>query len=352
MSMRFKNGPTDDRDSDKLASDAAVEELLARAEPRPAPPRALEAEIRSAVHDEWDRLTRGRVRRRRLVSVGLAASLVVATIASLSVLKGPGGASYAETVAAIDKQFGIIRVTGPSAGSGSVTSGQTLETGAASGIALAWSRGGSLRIDAASRVLFESRTRVHLLEGRLYYDTVSDALSGIAPPAGSARLLVETPHGTLRHLGTQFAAELRDDELRVFVREGAVRVESGDLRETAAAGQGLRVAPDRAVEFTAISGADDYWQWVEPLSPTVELGGRTIFEALRWVSRETGLEVHYESRAVEQQAKHDDARLPPEFGQSEPSKALENILSISGFDYDVIDGVIVIREFDDSDQEI
>lgn len=350
---RIGIGPSDDRHGDKtVASDAAVEELLARAEPRPAPPRAVEVEIRSAVHAEWDQLTRARVRRRRLTSIGVAASLVIATFASLTVLRSPGSDPYFDTVATIDKQFGTVRVTGPASGDDVVTTGQTLDTGAGGGLALAWSRGGSLRVGADSRVFFESRTRVRLLEGRLYYDSVSDALSGIVRPAGSTRLLVETPHGTLRHLGTQFAAELRDEELHVFVREGAVRVESDDVRETAAAGQRMRVVTGQAVEFTAVDGAGDYWQWVEDLTPRVELDGRSIHEALRWISRETGMEVRFTSRAAEENAKQDTVSWPEEFGDPEPSKALGRILSISRFDYSVENGVIVIREFDDGDQGI
>jgi ferric-dicitrate binding protein FerR (iron transport regulator) len=325
------------------ASDS-IEALLGNAPPRPVPPAADEAQIRAAVHAEWQEQTGRRVRRRKILSLGLAASLMVAVFAGLLLLRAPGGDPIGRTVATIDRQFGVIRISvldsvRASSSGASILTGQTLETGDASGLALAWSRGGSLRLDAASRVKIESPNRIRLLAGRVYYDSVTDPLAINAPQAVSTKILIETPHGVLRHIGTQFVAEIADDALQVRVREGAVRLEHNGVRDTALAGQALTIAADRRVVVSSIDGAGSEWRWVADLAPVLNLDGRTAAEALRWLSRETGQQIGYETRGARDLA--ESAGLQG-LGNLRPATALGLILSTAGLEARVEDGRIVI----------
>lgn len=348
-----KRRDENERTEKAFDSDVAVEALLGKADPRPVPPAADEAEIRAAVHEEWDRRTSRRVQGRRILTYGLAASVLVATFAGLSTLRSPGGDAYGELVATIEKQHGTVRVIGTdeqqnNVASAAVVSGQIIETGEDSGLALAWGRGGSFRIDAQSRVQIESASKVRLLAGRIYYDSVSDPMARVAPQAGTARILIETPHGTLRHIGTQFVAELVKDELNVLVREGAVRLELESVRETAAAGQGVRVTKDQELTFSPIDGTGREWRWTEQLSPPVNLDGRSAHDALKWVSRETGQQIRFGSRSAERVAMDFPLRGVRDLGKSEPSKALSAIVSLAGLEWHDDNGVIVVTKYDDS----
>lgn len=341
--MKRRQDDQQQRAEKDTASDS-IEALLGNAPPRHVPPAADEAQIRAAVHAEWQQQTGSRVRRRQMLAVGLAASLFVAVFAGLSTLRAPGVDAVGQTVATIDRQIGVIRMssvdtTGSSTRATSVLTGQTLETGDASGLALAWSRGGSLRLGAATRVKIESPNRIQLLAGRVYYDSVTDPVAAIAPQAGSARILIDTPHGTLRHIGTQFVAEIADDVLEVRVREGAVRLERDGVRDTALAGQALQTAGDRKVLVSSIEGTGRQWQWVAELAPALNLDGRTAAEALRWLSRETGQRIGYASSTAEQLA--ESAGLQG-LGRLQPSAALSLILSTAGLKAREEDGRIVV----------
>lgn len=339
----------DDRQRQEIPdSEDGLEALLGMADPRPAPPAAEAAEIRAAVHAEWQKLTGRRQLRRRAMTYGLAASALIALFAGLSMLRAPGDDARGEQVAAIEKHRGVLRVSGGddvvSAVPESILSGQIIETGANSGVALAWQRGGSLRLDANTRVQFESVSRIRLVAGRVYYDSVSDPMTRVAPQAGMARILVETPYGTLRHVGTQFVAGLTaDEELRVLVREGAVRLDlDGDPR-TAAAAQQVQVTRDRRVLTSAITGSGSEWRWVEQLSPPVDLEGRSVYEALQWVSRETGQAITYRGSA-ERIARRNALRGVDRLGESAPSSAMSAIVSMGGLEWRGENGEIIVIE--------
>ena len=324
----------------------AIEELLGNAAPRPVPPADDEQAVRAAVLSEWKRVTDRRAVWRRAASYGLAASVVVAVLAGLALLRAPGVAQ-ATPVAAIAKEHGTVQLAGdPAETSGTVFVGQTLTTEDGAGVALAWRRGGSLRIDEDSRVRFDSPSSIHLLAGRIYFDSVTDPLSQVRPPGGPARLVVETSNGVLRHLGTQFIAEVDGDSLNVLVREGAVRLERNGVLQTAAAGQGIRVVGAEAGRVSAVSGSGVRWEWVQRLSPPVDLRGRSARDALRWVGRETGLDIRFGTRSAQRAAESAEWRGLEELGRMEPLLALDLIVSGAGLQWRSTDGVVVVSEHD------
>ena len=158
-----------------LNDDDAVEALLGKAAPRPVPPDVETEAVRKVVRAEWQKVTGQRRSRTRVTQWAMAASVLVAVFVTLNLLRTSG--IEPQQVATIDKQFGTISVLGEDAqflqhnNLERIVAGQTVRTSADSGLGLAWSGGGSLRIDAKSRVEFLSTDAVYLHDGRIYFDS-------------------------------------------------------------------------------------------------------------------------------------------------------------------------------------
>lgn len=291
----------------------AVEALLRHAELRPAPPPRDAQLVREAVHAEWRTLTGRLRRRRRYGNLALAASVIVAVAIAFNALRVD--TALPVQVAAMDKGHGPIYVLGEDSEllalpeAAVVSAGQTIVTGASAGLGLAWGSGGSLRVDEQSRVEFLSPQSVYLHAGRLYFDSEASGLIA-DPPAGSgqAPLRIETPHGVVRHLGTQYMIFADGQKLAVSVRDGRVAVDGLHYSGTASAGQQLTLTGSGRPSVVDISGFGGEWEWTEAVAPAAELDGRTVHQFLDWVSRETGLAVEYESPAVEALARSEMLR--------------------------------------------
>ena len=317
-----------------LRSERALEELLGKAEPRPTPPQQDEELIRQAVRAEWDQLTSRRIRTRRVTQFALAASVLLAVFASLYALRGPFDGSELLQVASIEKQFGVITM---------LSDGQAVETGADSGLTLAWNDGGSLRLDQDTHVEIESGSEIYLQSGRIYFDSMPSGIPTVITDPDKAKLTIRTDAGTVRHFGTQFITQTDGDVLNVLVREGQVTVERRSVKETATVGQKLTVTRNgqTSVQSVGIVGGD--WQWVERTSPSFTLDNRPIIEFLTWVSRETGQPLRFESRRAEEVVRTKDLRGVVDM---EPSRALRTYMQSVAVSWRIEDGAIVIGDGD------
>jgi ferric-dicitrate binding protein FerR (iron transport regulator) len=277
----------------------AVESLLSRARPRPAPPAADERDVREAVYAEWQGVTVRRRSRRRLLRFAAAASLVLAAVISVSLLRDTGVAPV--EVAAITKSHGRIYLLGEQSelndlpGQGTVLAGQTIVTGDDAGIGLDWGSGGSLRIDEETAVEFASGNSIYLRNGRVYFDSHTDQ--------GRATLSIATDHGEISHIGTQYMAAVDTRTLVVSVREGEVTVDRYSGTDRASAGQRLEFVGDARPSVSNISATGSQWAWTEATAPTLDFSGKTTYEFLRWVGRETGYDVVFESARAESLAR-------------------------------------------------
>ncbi len=324
-------------DSKLHESDAALERLLEEASPRPAPSAEAIARARLAVHDEWQQTVGRRVRRQRIGWFAAAATVVLAVAAVLNL----GPAPQPVLVATVDKSAGAIYLLGE----GSILNelgepaefqtGQTVVTGEEAGLGLAWQGGGSLRLDENTEVRFVSLDRVELFSGRVYFDSQD-------PAAGTTLLTIETAHGDVTHIGTQFITETTPERLIVSVRDGRVEIDGHRHRVVADAGEALTLRGDAQPERLDIRGYGPYWEWVETAGPVVDMNGRTLEALLDWVCRETGLEVEFEPAELRTEA------IGHELSKGDisetPRVALDQFLIGYGLDYEIQDGVIRIRE--------
>ena len=197
---------TTTREDGALRTDQAVEALLEHALPRPMPPSSDERMICEAVQAEWQAVTRKRHTRTQFTRFAIAATVLLAVIASFNELRESGIAPV--QVATISKSYGSILLGNQSqlnelSDFSTITAGQSIVTRKDSGISLEWGSGGSLRIDADTRIEFISAEEVYLRSGRIYFDSSpSELIAGIPGRSDETRFRIKTDHGTVTHVGS------------------------------------------------------------------------------------------------------------------------------------------------------
>lgn len=319
---------SDEGDNAILESETSFEDLLGRAGTRRIP-SAGETEIaRNAVRAAWLSVTHKRKRQRRFIALAAAASVLL--VLALVTRLGNTPQFDPVQVASIDRSIGSIYVLGEqsqlreTAGLSSISSGQTVVTGKASALGLTWGSGGSLRIDADSRVSFLSTSSIELVSGRMYFDSMN----------GDVNLDVQTEFGVIRHLGTQYIGTIdpRSQSLSVSVREGRVSVDGLYFDGVAEQRQRLTITGSSRPQVSSISPYGDEWRWIEVTAPPTDFDGKTIYEFLQWVARETGLMLEFDTPEVERMVRTNTLT-----GQvdAEPRTALRQRMLLADLTYDI-----------------
>lgn len=285
-----------------------MENLLRSAgERRPVPCERADR-VRGVAREIWRAEVRRRTLRRRvLVGAAIAASLVLA--AALAVLfreapsTGPSPTFVVESVAGSATEG----ARSPLATGSRLRVGSEVRTGEGGRIALRLHSGASVRVDDASAIRLLRADEVALDRGAVYVD------SGAGAPA----LVVRTPLGEVREIGTRFEVRLHDGGLRVRLREGSVSVRRGGVSHEVPAGEELLWNAAGDVARRTLAPYDPEWDWATAIAPRLDLEGRTAREILEWVARERGLTLVYADPGVERAARETvlaagPARLTPE----------------------------------------
>ena len=323
-------------------TDEALEELLKHASPRPMPSRSDEAVVRQALRAEWQAVSGRHRSRRRIVGFAMAATVLIGVFSVFSLFRLP--VVDAVQVATIEKSFGAIYLLGESSelretpALSSVLSGQTIVTGDEAGIALAWGLGGSVRLDANTRVTFRDDESVYLESGRVYFDSEPSALIAGITAGDTKDFVVITDYGEVSHIGTQFMTRVGDRNLSVSVREGRVAVDGQYHDYVASSGEQVTLSGRQQPSVLSISGYAKDWSWVSRTSPPADVDGKSIYEFLQWVHRETGLEPRFEGQA-EQVAR---IELLKGTIDAEPLKALPRWMATTALGYEINEGEGVI----------
>jgi len=294
MSDKGENAISDPEKSVQDLSEKSFEDLLGHASLRPAPSAAEIGEAHAAVRAEWLNVTHRRKRQRRFATFAAAASVLLAIALVVNFANMPPIAAV--QVAFIDKSIGSIYVLGEQSrlqatgNLSSIAAGQTIITGKESGLGLSWGGGGSLRIDSDSRVTFVSANAIELESGRVYFDSMDV----------DVKLEIKTEFGSVRHLGTQYMTAIDRQSLRVSVRDGKVAVDGLYYDEVAETHEQLMLSGRARPEVLNILPYGDEWSWIETTAPLNSFDGKTIYEFLQWVARETGFEIEYADPEIEQ----------------------------------------------------
>jgi ferric-dicitrate binding protein FerR (iron transport regulator) len=274
-------------------NDEDLERLLQSAGPREKPPAEVERVVRERAHAEWTALVRERrAQRRQRTHFALAAGLVAAAVGLWTIGSRIGEPALA--VGALAAASGEVRETsGWMSGwrtmkSGEVlVAGRTIETGSAGRAALALAEGVSVRLDRGTRIVIAEPDRLRLERGMLYVDSGSDSRR-------VAGLRVETPSGTVRHVGTQYELRLMQAGIRLRVREGQVEWRSpAGLVERGHTGEQLVISGDGAVRREPAPRFGSTWDWVAQAAPAIDLEGMPLTRFLAWAGRELGRRVTY-----------------------------------------------------------
>jgi len=315
-----------------------LEELFRHASARARPPDKDEQAIRDALHAEWSAITGRHKRRRTIVALAAAASLVLAVSVGIKLAPGPETKQVARQLASIDKVSGAVemRLAGGAyamaQAAGVLESGQTLVTRHNSRLAFRWLDGSSVRMDQNSEIRFTASGDLDLVSGRLYVD--SEMAEG-----ESGAMVVLTPAGRVRHLGTQYMTNVSGGSTTVAVRLGRVALSSDGEDVLTGRGEQLVVSAAGAHSRESIPTYGKLWEWTEAVAPAFSSDGRTMADFLAWVGHESGRTIEYGSPEAERLAR--DTLLRGEV-EMEPMRALDLLLQTSDLVPEAIAGVIVI----------
>jgi ferric-dicitrate binding protein FerR (iron transport regulator) len=325
-------------------NDQDLERLLKSAGPRERPPAEVEHEVRAGVHAEWRAmLEASRARRTRRGAFALAAGLLAAAVGLWIAASGTGippAAVGTVAVAAgeVREKAGWLSGWRAMDGGDVVLAGRTLETGTGGRAAIALPGGVSVRFDHGTRAAFVDPDTLRLERGSLYVD------SGPGQPR-LAQLRVETPAGSVRHVGTQYELRLLKSGVQLRVREGRVEFRSpGGAVEQGGSGEQLVIFGDGRVERDALPLHGATWDWVADTAPAIDVEGLALSQFVAWAGRELGREVTYAPSLSEA-----DLAAVVVHGSTEgltPREALHAVLAATSFRADVVGERIVIARRD------
>ena len=269
-----------DHENDPIAT------LVRLAGRRPGVDAERTARVRAAVVDEW----RAGLRRKRWTRVAVAAA-IAASIGGVMVMR-----PRTEPSAPAPRPF--------------------VETADATK-SVEWN-GGTLRLDRGTHLRLDTARSATLLRGAIYY----------ANDTPGAAVTIHTPFGDVRDVGTRFEIRLRDDTVRVRVRDGAVIVRD----TTARAGTEL-VASRTSMASRTIPTSGEEWAWIENAAPPIVLEGRSLDEVLQRIAVEKGLTLE---RTGPDQTLHGD--VPLSVGE-----ALDAATAAAGVTYRIEGDRLIVR---------
>jgi ferric-dicitrate binding protein FerR (iron transport regulator) len=285
------------------SSDDAIAALVRLAGRRPPVPEDAARRVREAVHDEWMQ-TISRRRRTRWIGSAAAVAAAVVTIVVLRMMP-----STPQPQAAPQR----VVVAGGQTNGAVIYANDVYEIANGNTASLAWGDA-ILRLDSGTRVRIASASELSLERGAIYVDSKH---SGV---------VIRTPIGSVRDIGTQFEVRLAADRMRVRVREGRVNLQHGGATHSAAAGMELDADARGGVTEHSIAKSGAEWEWVVRAAPPIHLDGRTLAEVVATVTRDEGVKPVWLDETARNAASmrlHGDVPLTPE-------EALDSALVASG----------------------
>lgn len=319
---------------------------------RPEPRAEARDRIYAAVHEEWKRniVREEAPGRRRRASRDWLRMLFRPRFAVVAVTVAAVGLSFAVflrtpvtdepvALASVGKVVGGVQLidargeaTSPGSVSGAtVFSGQRLITSTDGGAAIDLASGESVRINSGTELRFASVGSLELVNGAVYLD------SERAPD--DAGVVVTTPLGDVRHVGTQYEVRLLPGDLRVRVREGAVAIAANRVELIGRAGEQIVVPRSGDVLRTEFAATDDAWAWTESLAALPEASEYQLAELLAWVARQTGRDLQFENETAENAV---EGLVLHGVGGLTPAEAYEVIRSTTALDYGMNDDSLIV----------
>ena len=311
-----------------MVSDDPIARLIREAGPRPSVPPERAERVRLAVEGHWRARVRSRIYRRRLAWMLPPAAAAAALSISILTPRAPDPGP----VAVVELTEGDVSLDGEPTDMGQpVRSRSWVTTASRSRVALRLSSGTSLRLDEGTKLGFLAANRFSLQEGAVYVD------SG----PGASSVVIETPFGEARDVGTRFAVRTTADSMLVRVRDGSVRVDGARERLDAAQGEEVEIGRRGDVARRRILPHAREWDWVASIAPAFVLEGRSLGVFLDWVARETGLRVRFETDTLAKDAS--TVHLEGSIEGLSPREALDVVVPSTGLGYRIDGGTLFIE---------
>jgi ferric-dicitrate binding protein FerR (iron transport regulator) len=319
--------------------DRSIETLIRLAGEREMPSDEATARAHQAADQAWRRMLAGRPGRARTrIPLALAATLMLVALGCYAwtqreMLQPP---VVVARLVAIDggAQIAVGRELQLAKPQAELATGATLQTGrgrAAATIAEAL----SLRLDHDTRLRFDGRDHITLLQGALYVDSGG---FGLGPP-----LTISTPAGEVRHIGTQFQVRVAAGATSIRVREGRVALRRGDaIAHTIAAGDALEVrgSDERWQHGLPSFGAE--WEWSAGLAPALAIEDRPLAEFLAWMAREHGWQLHFGDERLQREAQ--EIHLHGSLEGLDAAAMLERVSLVTGVPLEFHEGVLWVGQ--------
>lgn len=291
--------------SETRQNEQDIERLLHAAGQRRTPPDDMRARVYASTLQAWQDLparpaeTQSQRRWSNRRPLALAASTVLAVAAGLLFWgqNTPPASSVGE----------VVFVAGDYLVDGSVIDATaialdpevSLRTKRESLVSLRMGSGALVTVDENTRVSLTDTHTLFLHTGRVYLDVDHAA----------EQLAVLTKHARIVDVGTQFevAVGANGDQMTVAVREGRIDVQSNgeEFSATTADGMGevVQMQGNAVTERYSVLNTSARWDWRRAGREPYVLADSTVYDYLRWMARDTGHELHFASKAVEQMAK-------------------------------------------------
>ena len=302
------------------SDDTSIEALLREVGARDEPSADVMRDVEAAVHAEWQSMLQQRRMRRRFVTIGIAASALLAV--GVAFFSARYFAPEPIAVAQITRIDGHLLVR-PAAEAArevtvaqSVSTGETIQTDDRSRAALKLGDDVSLRLDQGTIVKVAAADELVLTAGAVYVDSQAQ---------NPQELTIRTDAGSVRHVGTQYEVRTHADDMVVSVREGRVMIANAAGTSSGVAGERIRVTPRGQIVRSAVAAHDPNWQWAAHTAPQFDINDHTLAVFLEWVGRETGRKVVYSSNAAQSAAS--ELKLRGSIAGLDPDTALSAVLS-------------------------
>jgi len=327
--------------------DDSVGQLLSNASPRPVPNKTAASVAREAVRAEWRAVSGKHRSRKRLVRYAMAATILIGVFSLFNVFRVPSVEIV--RVASIQKSFGSIYVLGEQSeltlanNLTAIYSGQTIVTGNDAGMSLSWAKGASVRLDRDTKIEFSDDDTVYLWSGQIYFDSVPSGLIAGYSAGAVESFQIETEHGVVSHVGTQFMTQVNSSGLTVSVREGQVDIAGQYYPYAATRGEQVVFSGRQRPVVLSVPGYGVMWDWVSHASPTIDVDGKSVHAFLTWVGRELGMSIEYANGAVEAVAR--EALLEGHVDK-DPAEALRLRMLTAALDWRYVEGVIYVSNGD------
>ena len=304
-----------------------LEPMFAGVEPRPEPSEAARERAWTAVTEEWEELQARRARRRRVVPMAIAATVLVGILGTLLLRQGATEPLSMELAQGLVRVDDMAHRAGPEPAMVEVHPNSLIEVVDPA----RWETAGAdVRVGRGTTFSWQAPNAIALHVGEVYVAT-----------EGAASFRVETPHGLVTDIGTRFLVSSDDDRLEVAVRDGQV-----ELATPARTLRSKPVTPGQAQILVAESGSlarhdeaasNERWDWIHgaPRGYTT----RNPVTMLRQIGRDLGNRVRFE-HGVEAALQAEE--LDGDFRGMAPQAAFEHVIHATATKWHAENGVIII----------